>query len=199
MEKFRPEILPPKDAFNHFLDGILYRVSKEPRHINREIAGPISKKPITVIANEKAISLNIFLSRYRKMGLFEGNGLMEPELRADYLNGIVSFNLQNHNHQISKEPLVEDFFPGEFKKFVLNKYFLAFGSEIDMCKSHWEPHSDNFTQFAINESNGMSENEAAENTWSGKSFAENGFGRVAQLKKSRTKYGSDIVEVFWQR
>lgn len=193
MERHNPEIIHPKAAFNHFLDGILYRVSKEPRHVNIELPGPISHLPIIAIADERHISLNISPRRMAEMGLLQDRGLKMPELQANYFEGSVGFILQNFNSHISDKPIVPDFFPREFKKFVLNEYFASFGKDIQVCKSWWGKDSDNLRMFYQNLDNGMSKIEAAKNTWAGITFAENGFGNISRI---RIKDYNDIEVIY---
>lgn len=193
MEVIRPEIITPKFAFNQFLNEILLQVSQEPKHINKQITGPVSKKPLIVIADQNEIRLSVPIERIQKTTLTQEYQSHEPELRADIYKGIVSFNLQSINRKVSDSPAIEDFFPKEFVNFVLNKYYLAFGKEISTCRSWWFEGSDNLYAFRNNIDMGMSEIDAAKNTWSGRVFSENGFDKVSEIK---TKSRSNVVVYF---
>lgn len=189
MEKEIPEQVHSKHIFNQFLESISQRVSREPHPINTQIPGPISKNTLAVYADKKCLEITVPLSG------INDHSFEKPILEAELENDCLNFNLRNKIREVGDEKIHKDFFPKEFVNFVINKYFVSFGKTINTCKDHWYDYSDNFKEFQSNLNKGMSEIEAAKNTWSGRVYAENRFSEIAEVRRLKTKTGKDKIEV----
>jgi hypothetical protein len=106
-------------------------------------------------------------------------------------NGILTFTLQTKNSKLDEDDKFPwekypDMFAKNFVGIVLH-YFRNMNIKIFTCKGVWYPNSDNYAAFMKNLNNGLSMENAARNTWSGRTFSEYGYSTI---RREDVIYGS---------